>query len=337
MVFTEDAARPIGLPAVVESLWSRPGSGIRGLLRLMADVATFWQKVYSFDAVHACTETHVFLAWLSCKPYVVSTHGTYMVRILKHRVVGHAAARAFASAGAVIVTSENTYEQIKPYVQVRRTEQLPNGVDTTLFHRDDSVPHSPHTFITVGAIKPRKGQDVGILALALLKRRFPDSRYIIVGKAEFADFRKHLDALISEHHLSSLVIFAGTPSDEELVRLYNSSAVFILPSLVDSSGSFEGYPLSLLEASACGIPIIGSYECGAEHLIRNGENGFLVKSNDVQGLTDAVSILFEDPALANRMGCRAAAIAGEISWKRNAFRVIDIYRDITKNRTCRPV
>ena len=327
-VFTEDLIRPRNFNTEIFHLKSCPGAGLKNIFCIVWDWFRLFKVIRKFDIIHVCTETHIFLAWLLNKPYVVSTHGTYSLRFLERGLTKGLAVKAFNSAAAVIVTSEFTYEKIKPYINVRRSEQLPNGVDLNLFKRDLAIARKLHTIITVGGIKPRKGQDLVVRAVAELVKTFPDTRYLIVG--EYGYFQNTLVDLIKDLHVEDSVIFAGTPNDEELIRLYAESGVFVLASRVDSSNSFEGYPLSLLEASACELPIIGSYGCGAEHLIKNGKNGFLIHQDNVDELVKYLIALFEDEKKSKDIGQNAFQVAKSLSWDKNAEKVIEIYKSICK-------
>jgi glycosyltransferase involved in cell wall biosynthesis len=330
VLFSEEKIVPNSIPFKVFRLHSRPGSGATNIFRIIHDALRLRRLTKNCDIIHTFTETHAILAWLIGKPYVISTHGTYTLRFFKHVITRWLAIRAFNNASAVIVTSEFTHAKIEPYVKLKKTILLPNGVNSNLFHRNTAITRNPHTFITVGAIKPRKGQDMGVKATALLRDRFPDIRYFIVGRVEFGAFNDELHKLIKENNLENNVVFEQNVSDTRLVDLYSQASVFVLPSRVDSTDSFEGYPLTLLEASACELPIIGSRGCGAEHLINEGQNGYLITSDDVSNLVSHLELLFSNPEATNAMGQRAFQVASKLSWTENAKNVINLYHSIIR-------
>ena len=92
------------------------------------------------------------------------------------------------------------------------------------------------------------------------------------------------------------VIFV--PSVEDNVKALSAVDVFVMPSLQ------EGLGLSLMEAMACGIPVVGSDVGGIRNLIRDGDNGRLVKPKDVDGLAKAITDLLEDASYADSLGRR---------------------------------
>jgi glycosyltransferase involved in cell wall biosynthesis len=83
-------------------------------------------------------------------------------------------------------------------------------------------------------------------------------------------------------------------SDEELLMMYNSADLFVLPSIVDSQGNTEGLGVVLLEAMACGVPVIGSDVGGIPDIIEDGETGLLVEEKDVEGLSRIIVHLIDD-------------------------------------------
>jgi glycosyltransferase involved in cell wall biosynthesis len=106
--------------------------------------------------------------------------------------------------------------------------------------------------------------------------------------------------------------------------------MYVQPSRVDKDLSFEGSPLTLLEASACGLPIIGTDASASAELIKNGHNGILVKHDDPQELTAAIKKILSDPVVAQRMGKNARLIAEGFSWNNNAKIVKKLYEEATR-------
>jgi glycosyltransferase involved in cell wall biosynthesis len=85
-------------------------------------------------------------------------------------------------------------------------------------------------------------------------------------------------------------------SDEELVELYKSCDIFLMPSRQ------EGFGIVFLEAMAFKKPVIGGNHGGTPEVILDNETGFLVEHGDVDGLADRIAILLRDPELCKRMG-----------------------------------
>jgi Glycosyltransferase len=97
--------------------------------------------------------------------------------------------------------------------------------------------------------------------------------------------------------------------------IYNSSDLFVLPSIVDSQGNTEGLGVVLLEAMACGLPVIGSDVGGIPDIIENGKTGILVKEKDVTGLAIVLSRLITSPDLHEKLATTSKKlIRQKFSW-----------------------
>jgi len=118
-------------------------------------------------------------------------------------------------------------------------------------------------------------------------------------------------------------------SQIELMALYARADVFALPS-INVDGKFEGYGLALLEASAAGLPVIGSRDCGAEDAVVEGETGLLVPQTTGdqlnEALVEALVALLTDRDRAARMGAAGRARAQAQTWDRHAAALIALYR-----------
>ncbi|MEN6290582.1 MAG: glycosyltransferase family 4 protein, partial [Methanobacterium sp.] len=120
-------------------------------------------------------------------------------------------------------------------------------------------------------------------------------------------------------------------SDKGLLTLYNSSDIFVLPSVVDSQGNTEGLGVVLLEAMACGIPVIGSDIGGIPDIIQDGVTGLLAPEKDVNGLSRSITTLIEDEDLRERIAFRGYdKVREKFSWEKVAENYLSIYNDIAE-------
>ena len=94
-----------------------------------------------------------------------------------------------------------------------------------------------------------------------------------------------------------------------------------------ADGGFEGFGIVYLEASACGTPVFGTLECGAEDAIVDGVTGRLAAPN-VEAVGIALGELLGDEALRARMGENGRAHARSASWSENAARVLELYDEV---------
>jgi glycosyltransferase involved in cell wall biosynthesis len=124
-----------------------------------------------------------------------------------------------------------------------------------------------------------KGYDEVIEALPALIGEIPDVCYLIVGKG---NDRKRLEEKAKAFGVHDQVIFSGFVPEEEKVDHYRLADTFIMPS------RGEGFGIVILEALACGVPVIASSVDGSREAVRNGELGIMVDPSDQQEIKDAI-------------------------------------------------
>lgn len=150
----------------------------------------------------------------------------------------------------------------------RNIIHIPNGIDVRVFDAEDATKNGLFTFLYVGRFDPIKGVADLIQAARILDQRdHVKFQVLLVGEGSQ---KAYLHYLMQELHLASIVKFLGRKDDEELIRTFKSSHVFVLPS------HSEGFPLTLLEAWACKLPVIVTRVGDNAQLIQHGKNGFLV-------------------------------------------------------------
>lgn len=209
---------------------------------------------------------------------------------------------------ACIATSRPVFEDSLRVRKVPRAKlwEIHNAVDWDKFHviedaernarYRESLGLRPDDVVigTLGSLVPIKGHRHLIAALAQVRARVPAARLVIagVGPLRGALERQAAEAGVSEH-----MILAGDVSDPNL--LYNSLDVLALPSLAEST------PLVVLEAIACGVPVVATAVGGVPELVRAEESGILVPPEDSAALADAIVRVLRDPELRARFTAAA--------------------------------
>ncbi len=208
------------------------------------------------------------------------------------------------------------------------------AADTGALRRRWEVGQAP-LMITVARLVPHKGQDMGIRALALLSREFPDLRYILVGEGHD---EQRLRALARELGVQDRVGFVGPMRDDELPEAYATATIYLGASRVDREVNAEGFGISFLEAAACGIPAVAGDSGGVSSAVRNAETGILVPPEDVVAISNAAGALLRDDARRAEMG-RAARLAVEshFNWDRVASDTRDFTYEVIKREGARSV
>jgi len=176
-------------------------------------------------------------------------------------------------------------------------------------------------FLYVGGISPHKNIQTLIRAFAQLKAEpGPSTRLVIVGDYAGDVFRTCYTSLVEEARTlgaSDDLLFTGFVPDEELVHLYASTEAFVFPSYL------EGFGLPVVEAMACGAPVIAS-DRGSLPEVLDGA-GHLFDPHDVEPLAAAMSQVINDRAYRQQLVSRSLARAKDFSWEKSARQAVEIF------------
>jgi len=174
--------------------------------------------------------------------------------------------------------------------------------------------HRDRVILTVGNLVSRKGHDMVIRALPALCRRVPDLVYMIVGDGPY---RGELEKLAMDLGVRDRVVFVGRVPDEDLPDLYALCEVFVMVSRERlEEYDVEGLGLVLLEASACGKPVVGGRSGGVPDALADGVTGLLVDPLNPEEITEALASLLTDHDLATQLGEQGRLrVVHEFQWR----------------------
>jgi colanic acid/amylovoran biosynthesis glycosyltransferase len=192
-----------------------------------------------------------------------------------------------------------------------------NSVDLVGFPaRCQYQTNRPATILAVGRLDAKKGFDVLIAACSILHKRGIEFHCMIVGDGlEW----ENLIALRSRLEMDERVEMVGKLAFSQVRCRYYTSDIFAMPSVVTSEGETDGMPTVVIEAMASGLPIVATRIAGIPEAVRDGLNGFLVPSNDSEGLADRLALLIERQELRERFGRESRNIAeSEFDLKRKS-------------------
>lgn len=264
-------------------------------------------------------------------PHVISAQGTFAVSTLNRSVRGRWLTQTYRHAAHVTAPSRFTVERLRDQLgsSAPPLSRMPNGVCLERFSAPADLRALRQQFgagpivLSVGALKPRKGQDLVLRAFADIQRQWPSARYVLIGPDQW---QGTLQRLAADLHVPG-VHFLGPVIGEELVKYYQLCDLFVLAPRLDGA-SFEGFPMVYLEAGASGKPVIGTRCSGVVDAIRDGITGLLVPPEDVGALTAALAQLLEHPARARMMGQAGWKHARRHAWPRVAEQLSAIYREV---------
>lgn len=241
-------------------------------------------------------------------PFGCYVHGEELAAAATSRQLTWMARRVMARAALLIANSRHTATLLETGwgVPAARIAVLSPGVDVDHFApaAPDAVARAAlgwddrPVVLTVARLQRRKGHDRMIDAVALLRARFPELLYAIVGDGAE---RGALEAQVRRAGLASHVRFHGEIDDARLVCAYQQCDVFVLPNRTEGS-DFEGFGMVLLEAQACGRAVLAGDSGGTIEALRPGETGVIADCTRAEPLAAAVGELLGDPAQRARMG-----------------------------------
>jgi phosphatidylinositol alpha-1,6-mannosyltransferase len=188
--------------------------------------------------------------------------------------------------------------------------------------------------LTVGALQKRKGQDMLIRALPAIRHRCPDVLYSIAGEGWE---RPSLESLVAECDVADLVQFRGMPGDAELVACYQQCDLFALPNR-RVGWDFEGFGIVLLEAQACGKPVIAGRSGGTAETIDPSRTGEIVDCDAPDLLAGLAADLLQDDTRRERMGTLARQwVVEHFAWDVLSRQAADLFSRGIGSRRATPL
>lgn len=153
--------------------------------------------------------------------------------------------------------------------------------------------------LAVGRLVYKKGFEYLIKSLSEIVKQYPQVYLIIVGDG---DLGKQLKNLAFKLHLENKINFVGIANRNNIVTYYNLSSIFVMPSIKDKDGNMDDQPVSLIEAMACGKPVVATNFPGIRLTVKNKINGFLVPEKNISMIEQALKKLIESKSLRKKMG-----------------------------------
>jgi glycosyltransferase involved in cell wall biosynthesis len=296
------------------------------LLRLRPDVVHFeWTTtaVRFLSAVDA----------LGC-PFVVSSHGGD-VQIVPYAPGGRPAVKAFPvvfrrAAAVHCVADAVVAETARFGLEPGKARVIRAGVDPGFFrpaagHGDENGRFS---LVSVGTLRWVKGFEYALLAVAALAAEgVPVELDILGGEPHWREEgeRERLLATCSALGLTSRIRLHGRVLPDAVRDRLQSADVFVQSSLS------EGHPTAVVEAMACGLPVVATDCGGTREALRDGVEGFLVAPRDWRAAAAALLRLWEEPALRARMGqAGRARVEAEFTLDRQTERFVALYEDVIR-------
>ncbi|MCP4603644.1 MAG: glycosyltransferase family 4 protein [Proteobacteria bacterium] len=253
-------------------------------------------------------------------PYIVSLRGSDVpfyndrFELLDRYVFKNLSCKTWRGAEAVVANSTGLRSLALKSSSAQAIEVITNGVDTDKFRPgSDERQTGKITLVSVGRLIQRKGYEYLIDALKGAK----EFELVLIGDGNIKETLSELAT-----RLNVDVKLLGRLEREGVIDNLQKADIFVLPSLN------EGMSNSVLEAMACGLPVITTNVGGCDELVSDGVNGFVVEKADSSALSEALNKYAEKRSLIGQHGKMSRKVAEAMSWREVSRQYLDLYHRI---------
>ena len=201
---------------------------------------------------------------------------------------------------------------------------IQNGIDFEDIH--NVQPHKSIEYpsiLFVGGLSKVKGIDTLLNAVPIIRKKILNLCLYIAGSGPEEN---KLKELVKELNIEENVNFLGYVSEIEKYSYYKSADVCVFPSI------YEPFGIVLLEAMACGKPVVASNVGGIPFVVEEGKTGLLFESGNVEDLADKIMTILKNEELREKMGEAGRERAKEFTWDKIAERTVEVYKEILKGK-----
>ena len=290
--------------------WLARWRGLRAVARLVFYLAALWRGAQRADLMHVMSNSgwswHLFtvpavwVAWLRGVPVVVNYRGGAAAPFLSRSA--RWVRLSMARAASLVVPSGFLVEVFASHRMP--AEVVANIVDLSCFKPAPALCPAPRVLVARN-LEPVYDIATAIRAFARVQAQRPDARLVLAGSGpEEAALRQ----LAQELGLGDSVHFSGRLSREEMADELRRSRVALNPSRVDNM------PNAVIEALACGVPVVSTRVGGVPYMVEDGSTALLVPAGEPEAMAQALLRLLNDPLLAERLRSAGLQSAARWSW-----------------------
>lgn len=295
-------------PAVVARL-----KGVRAFFRIMPYLLRIWRLAGRTDVIHLMANSGwswqlfaapvIWIGWLRKTPVIVNYRG------------GEAREYLSASARWVKPSLARSAQLVVPSGFLRQVFSefgvaaavIPNIIDLEMFYPAATQSRdNVFTLVITRNLEPIYGLDTAIRALALAREAVPTLHLKIAGSGPQ---QAELQRLVEQLGLGDAVAFLGRLERQQVVDLYHGADAMLNPSRVDNM------PNSVLEALACGLPVISTNVGGVPYIVQHGQTALLVPRDDAGAMADAIVKLYTDTTLRNALREKGRRAVAQYAWE----------------------
>lgn len=259
-------------------------------------------------------------------PYLVSLRGGDVPGFrpydfaIYHRLLGPLLHQVWRRAGAVVANSQGLRKLAQTFDDRVELRMIPNGVDIGRYGVNGKREWEPPQMLWAGRLVYQKGLDVLVEALGGLN----DIPWTLTLVGD-GPHRLTLENLAEEKDIADRLDFKGWLERDVLNEQYGKTNLFVFPS------RHEGMPNAVLEAMACGLPVIASQIAGNEELVIPGDTGLLVPPEDHLALREALKSLLTDAGRREQMGMAARQrVEDHYTWDQVAKQYLTLLQEMVR-------
>lgn len=302
---------------------------LRAGFRLIPYLMRLWRAAGRRDLVHVLANSgwgwHLFAApavWvarLRDRPVIVHYHG------------GNAEAFFSRAPSNVLVSLRMAHARVTPSAFLARAFEkfgldvtiVPNIIDLDRFQINPSrgFGDAPHLIVTRN-LEPIYDIATAIRAFAIVRHTFPAARLTIAGSGPDLE---RLQELVAEAGLQDCVAFPGRIDNIHIPALYASADCMLNPSTVDNM------PISILEALACGVPVVSTNAGGIPDIVESGKSAMLVDVGDAESMAANAVHVLGDLRMREQMRAEGVRIVSSYAWPNVRNRWLELYQGLTSH------
>lgn len=252
---------------------------------------------------------------------VTYAHGEEILVAATSRQLSAMARWVYKGSDAIVANSSNTEDLVRRVYPTARVIRVHPGVDESFFVGDQTVarerirsryswPRDAFVLLSVARMEPRKNQSMVIRAVASLRDKGYDIRYLCAGNGET---RSALELLVRELGVRESVVFPGQISDAEKREFFRGADAHVMVS-IQHGAMIEGFGIVFIEAAAAGLPSIAGNSGGQAEAVLDGRTGIVVDGTSLGEVTAAILRLATDEKLRDRFRIAAKGWAAEHEW-----------------------
>lgn len=298
--------------------------GVRALFRLLPYLWRVWHLCGRVDVIHLMANSGwswqlyaapvLWAAWFRGTPVIVNYRGG---EARDYMVASSRWVKPSLKKADVLVVPSGFLKQVFSDFDVSSVV-IPNIIDLGVFNPGLSRQSAEKFTVAVTRnLEPIYGLDTAIRSIALAREKVPHIQLKIAGSGPQ---RPELEQLVADLGLGDTVVFLGRLERASVVELYQASDVMLNSSTVDNM------PNSVLEAMACGVPVVSTNVGGVPYMVRDGETAVMIAPSDETAMANAIVDLAVDSSKRETLAKNGREEVLQYDWQRVKTQWLDLYQ-----------